>query len=520
MVRASSCVAGVALLGGVLLLSLLLMSDSPVEVRLPQTKKVPFPALGEVRFPNPREVPSRGATRFRFGDRETRRMGSNLFDVRAASLKLAGGETRAVALGDEEALLVVADGRVECRGRTKEDMPFGAVAFVPSGSKLNLTAAQGEGAAVLVLKWRVTNHNPPSLVPKVLVRNAHGTAAHGSVVLSATRYLTHFVSRVAILEPGETVREQKNAFDVAVLVLRGTVSVSGALAAKSAVAPMVLFYPRFHEHGLQNVGSAPAYLLVLEFQERLDLPLAAPLDVLLDYTRADMSAVVDLRTVHASWRWSENVDVSLMVVGAVLKQGTLPHPLHTHMQEEVLFVLDGLLESQSRDSESDPAVRKTEVRGGQAFFHPAQSLHTIRALKETQLLLFKLQTTRLRENVESSRRAIRIFDFWSVPLAHDMVEEVFCEETRYLQKLCVKLVHLEPGREFAAHADPYDVSFLVLNGTVQVLGHFKKQAAAVAPRHPFFHFPKGAAHGMKNVGQTRALVVAVELHGRVGKEML
>ena len=76
-----------------------------------------------------------------------------------------------------------------------------------------------------------------------------------------TRYLRKLHGHVSTLRPGGGYEPHVDAYDVAIVVLRGTVETLGR-----RVEPFgVIFYPAGKPHGMQNVGTGPASYLVFEF---------------------------------------------------------------------------------------------------------------------------------------------------------------------------------------------------------------------------------------------------------------
>jgi mannose-6-phosphate isomerase-like protein (cupin superfamily) len=111
-----------------------------------------------------------------------------------------------------------------------------------------------EGAARDPLNTGIFHHHvepPPGAKPFWTARLLQGP----------TRYLGKLRSHVTVLQPGAGYEPHVDAYDVAILLLEGTVETLG-----ECVDPLgVIYYAAGEPHGMRNVGSAPARYLVFEF---------------------------------------------------------------------------------------------------------------------------------------------------------------------------------------------------------------------------------------------------------------
>jgi hypothetical protein len=81
------------------------------------------------------------------------------------------------------------------------------------------------------------------------------------IFASLTRYLRKLHCHVSTLSPGGGYPPHVDAYDVAILVLSGTVETLGRRVGPHGI----IFYSAGEPHGMQNVGDSPASYLVFEF---------------------------------------------------------------------------------------------------------------------------------------------------------------------------------------------------------------------------------------------------------------
>ncbi len=84
---------------------------------------------------------------------------------------------------------------------------------------------------------------------------------------SPTRYLRRLHCHVSTLRPGAGYDPHEDDYDVAMVLLSGTVETAG----RRVEAPSAIFYSADQPHGIRNVGDKPAQYVVLEFHGPIDL---------------------------------------------------------------------------------------------------------------------------------------------------------------------------------------------------------------------------------------------------------
>jgi mannose-6-phosphate isomerase-like protein (cupin superfamily) len=76
-----------------------------------------------------------------------------------------------------------------------------------------------------------------------------------------TRHLRKLQCHVSLLQPGAGYSRHRDDYDVAILLLQGTVETLG-----TRLEPFgVIYYSAGDSHGIRNIGTTPAYYLVFEF---------------------------------------------------------------------------------------------------------------------------------------------------------------------------------------------------------------------------------------------------------------
>ena len=83
----------------------------------------------------------------------------------------------------------------------------------------------------------------------------------GRIFRDPTAYLGTLSSHVTVLQPGTGYEPHVDPYDVAILLLSGTVET----LKKTISAPTVIYYRAGELHGMRNVGREPSRDLVFEF---------------------------------------------------------------------------------------------------------------------------------------------------------------------------------------------------------------------------------------------------------------
>lgn len=204
---------------------------------------------------------------------------------------------------------------------------------------------------------------------------------------------------------------------------------------------------------------------------------------------------------------------------SVLNPGCRPHPPHSHIEEELLVILDGDAEIMLADSPDDPSPVAVPVTVGQFTYYPARQYHTLRnaSARPVTYLMFKWKGPRrffaVRRMIKAlafrgRRLTTGVFDVrpllseqHSKPFATSLVFEA---PTDWFGRLHCHVTHLKPGAGYTPHADRYDVAIVLLGGSIEVGGTVLSDRAIA-------YFGRGEIHGMRNPGKISATYLVFEL---------
>lgn len=258
-----------------------------------------------------------------------------------------------------------------------------------------------------------------------------------------------------------------------------------------------------HSPGLNRIVPAPPPATTMKKIRITDqvCPLALPLDADTQsgFTFYPMfsGATSDLREME--------VHVS------ALGHGQMPHPPHTHREEEILLMLAGeadLILPQVKGPHGDD---RFPLKPGEFVYYPAHFPHTLRTTSEqpANYLMFKWDA-----DAAPATKPPLGFAHYQGHASFDehpsaagfRTRKLLDGATGVLRKLHSHASLLEPGAGYAPHADAYDVAIVVLEGEVETLGQ------RVGPGGTIFH-AAGQMHGIHNPGEVPARYVVFEFHG-------
>lgn len=204
---------------------------------------------------------------------------------------------------------------------------------------------------------------------------------------------------------------------------------------------------------------------------------------------------------------------SMACHASVLDPGHSPHAPHSHIEEELLIVLDGEAEIVLADGPSDEEARVETLRPGEFVYYPAYQHHTIRnaAAAPVTYVMFKWRSAPANSAAPLATGVFRDDLFAPALFAPARERKPFASRrlfehpTTFLQKLHAHVTVLEPGAGYAPHTDDYDVAIVIFAGTVRTVGR------DVGP-HSVIYYASGAPHGMQNVGDVPARYLVFEFH--------
>ncbi len=179
----------------------------------------------------------------------------------------------------EEEILIVLTGEVELQiaaGRSESShyrVRAGTLAYYPTHQPHTLRNVGKQPAAYVMFKWQGDG--------RLAARGSSGTrivsfghrdsppVASGQpgffplpLLEGATHFLRRLEAHTTVLQPGAGYPVHADAYDVAIVLLRGTVETLD----RRLSAGNIIYYAAGEPHGMRNVGAEPAFYLVFEFQ--------------------------------------------------------------------------------------------------------------------------------------------------------------------------------------------------------------------------------------------------------------
>jgi quercetin dioxygenase-like cupin family protein len=190
---------------------------------------------------------------------------------------------------------------------------------------------------------------------------------------------------------------------------------------------------------------------------------------------------------------------------SVLAPGASPHPLHNHDEEEILLVVRGEAEIHTAADGRGTRLARTTLRPGDFGYYPALQFHTIVNASAAPVMY-----TMFKWRNDIGRRGHRdtlTFGQTSTGIAPDGTPRQLTKlvefGTRWLDRLQAHLSIASPAASYPAHADPYDVAIVLIEGAIETLGQ-RLEAPAV------LYHPARAMHGLAAVGDAPARYLVFE----------
>ncbi|WP_342634009.1 cupin domain-containing protein [Mesorhizobium waimense] len=194
---------------------------------------------------------------------------------------------------------------------------------------------------------------------------------------------------------------------------------------------------------------------------------------------------------------------------SVLAPGASPHPLHIHVEEEILIVVSGQAELMTADDVGSESVRRETMNAGDFAYYPALQPHTLVNASDGPVLYTMLKWRNQRGHApdDASKMAfVRASDtlFAAADPGNRNRGTLLNTRTRWLDRLHCHVSIVAPGVGYAPHADRYDVAIVVFSGAIETLG---KTISAPA----LLYHPARAVHGLKSIGAEPARYLVFEL---------
>lgn len=195
---------------------------------------------------------------------------------------------------------------------------------------------------------------------------------------------------------------------------------------------------------------------------------------------------------------------------SILAPNASPHPLHQHIEEEVLVVVSGEAELHVADDAAGTAnAERVRMGPGDFAYYPAWTHHTLANAGDAPLLYTMLKWVNYGKP-QDGRAAGRAFVRAGEAIrtaGPGIGAGLWQARTRWLKRLHAHVSRLEPGEGYEPHADRYDVAILLLAGSVETLGRTVSAPALL-------YHPAGKPHGIRAVGTEAARYLVLELDGR------
>lgn len=178
----------------------------------------------------------------------------------------------------EEEIIIPISGEVDIlrakdgagTNQTTERIGYGRFVYHASNGFHTIRAVGPQPSSYLIFKWSSAaskGGNDAALPSSTFEFDASGSAPVGAgfkmkvLFDSPTVYLDRLHSHYSTMQSGASYDAHADAYEVAILVLDGTVETIG----ERVSAPSVIFYSAHKPHGMQNRGDVPARYLVFEF---------------------------------------------------------------------------------------------------------------------------------------------------------------------------------------------------------------------------------------------------------------
>ena len=204
---------------------------------------------------------------------------------------------------------------------------------------------------------------------------------------------------------------------------------------------------------------------------------------------------------------------------SALAHGKMPHPPHTHREEEILVMLSGAADLILPQVKGPHGDERFPLKPGEFVYYPAHFPHSLRttSAEPANYLMFKWDT----DGSASGAAPLGFGHFKGLapfsdappdaPATSVRTKKLFEGPTGCLRKLHAHASVLAPGAGYPPHADAYDVAIVVLEGEVETLGQ------RVGAGGTIFH-AAGQPHGIRNPGSAPARYLVLEFHGAHGKQ--
>jgi len=193
---------------------------------------------------------------------------------------------------------------------------------------------------------------------------------------------------------------------------------------------------------------------------------------------------------------------------SVLMPGAMPHPPHTHIEEELLIILDGKADLLLGDNDDPQAATRHPVTRGDLAYYSAFQFHTLQNTGSAPLSYLMFKWRGAPYEVAEPQKT-QVFRYPGCPALNPgssfQSSPIFEAPTNFLGQLHAHVSVVAPGGGYAVHTDDYDAAIVMLTGEVEALGR------TLGP-HDMLYWAAGVPHGLHNSGQVPAHYLVLEFH--------
>lgn len=216
------------------------------------------------------------------------------FKGRTPMLERIGGHSSVLAPGacphrphahrDEE-ILVVTHGLAELqiaadadgRDMQRERLVAGDWVYYPAGQHHTLSNVGDGPLHYTMLRWNNATGRHGDMLATQVVRSGErlrdapgsGKSNKGKILEGATQWLDRLQCHLSVQPPGQGYAPHADGYDVAIVLLAGTIETLG----RTIAAPALCYHPAGALHGLRACGATPARYLVFELARAPRNPL-------------------------------------------------------------------------------------------------------------------------------------------------------------------------------------------------------------------------------------------------------
>ena len=192
---------------------------------------------------------------------------------------------------------------------------------------------------------------------------------------------------------------------------------------------------------------------------------------------------------------------------SMLEPGTVPHEVHSHEDEEILFILSGTLEVIRGNPDEQEVSNNPVIEKNGFVYHSREYRHTLRALGGSDAHYLVLRWNRNKKLVNGpSPFCVTLSrpDPFPINAAGFQIQPVVPLQVKTGDRIRAHYSCVQPGAGYGLHKDRHNVLIIIYEGIVEFIGK-KEPAPAVA------FFASGFPHSLKNPGNIPANYIAFEL---------